>query len=239
VSYSGNTEETVSFANEAFARGLPLAVVSSGGMLATFAKIHELPYVHVPDGIAPRNALLYLVRALLGLLGEDKKLERLAEVDIDLDALEAIAEHDAHFFVSGVPLFYTSSRNTFLARLGTLIMQESARTPAFSNVFPELNHNEMQAFDKDMPEGLEHLFRMLMVRDDADDSRILKRMHLFEKMMRDRTRTVRTLDLTGFTREEALVKIWIRFLYIARFLAETRNINPDTEPFIEEFKSRL
>ncbi len=239
ISYSGNTAETIDFLRAAYAKQYPCAVVASGGILLQFAKEHSLPYAVVPEGRAPRNALAHLVQGLLALLGEDKLLAALSKAAPAREALEEAAEEDAKFLVDGIPLFYTSERNALLGRMGTLIMNESARTPAFRNVFPEMNHNELQAFDTDMPEGLMHTFRMMLIRDESDDPRILRRMQVFEKLMRDRERTVRILDLSGMGRAEALVLMWLRFLGAARHLAESRGINPDTEPLIEEFKTLL
>ncbi|MDB5189533.1 MAG: mannose-6-phosphate isomerase / glucose-6-phosphate isomerase, partial [Parcubacteria group bacterium] len=195
VSYSGNTAETLDFAKKALAAGYPCAVVSSGGLLLQFARENDLPHAIVPPGIPPRNAFGHLTRALCALVDAKRASAALAKVTLDEEALRAEAEQDALFLVHGVPLFYTSVGNDVFSRLGTLIMNESARTPAFRNVFPEMNHNELQSFDTDMPEGLMHLFRMMLIRDECDDPRILKRMHVFEKLMRDRQQTIRTMDL--------------------------------------------
>jgi len=239
ISYSGNTEETVSFAKEAFEKGCAVAVVASGGVLIEFAKHHGIPYVQIPSGIVPRNAFLYLVRGLLGLLGEEEALKTLSEVRLNEQAIKDAAEQDAHFLIHGVPLFYTSGRNVLLGKLATCILAESARTPAFSNVFPEMNHNELQAFDRDMPEGLTCLFRMVVIRDEGDDPRILRRMNVFEKLMRERSHAVRPTDIVCGRRAEFLVVYWMRLLLAARFMAETRGIDSDTQPLIDEFKTRI
>lgn len=239
VSYSGNTEETLHFAHTALERGYRVGVVASGGLLLQFAKTHNLPYAEVQSGHVPRNAYLFLVRGLLGLLGEESLLLELSRVRPGEDALRETAEEDAHYLVHGVPLFYTSERNSVLGRLATLVMDESARTPAFRNTFPEMNHNELQAFDSDMPAGLMHLFRMVLIRDERDDPRVLRRMHIYEKLMRARNQSVRTIDLACDKPAEALVTLWMRLLFAARLLAETRNIDPDTQPLIDEFKTLL
>ncbi len=239
ISYSGNTEETLSFANDAASLGHTVAVVTSGGKLAGFAERSSLPICLVPTGLAPRNALIYLVRALLAFAEEDSLLSEMAALTLDSKHLTDEAEQDAHFMLQSVPLFYTSTRTSALGRIGKLIMNETARTPAFMNVFSELNHNEMQAFDTDMPEGLEHLFRFVLVRDALDDARIARRMDAFTSLMEERGRLIHELDISEMSKSEALVSLWIRFLLAARSLAETRNIHPDEAPLIEAFKKLL
>ncbi len=239
MSYSGNTEETLHFAHAALEKGYRLAVVASGGQLLQFARTYNLPYVAIQAGIVPRNAYMFLVRGFLSLIGEKGLLDALARVQLKESKVMEEAEDDAHFLVHGVPLFYTSNRNALIGSLATLIMDESARTPTFRNTFPEMNHNELQAFDRDMPGGLMHLFRMMLVQDETDGPRIVRRMHVFGKLMKDRAQSVRVVHLSSSNRAEALVSLWIRFIFAARMLAETRGIDPDTQPLVDEFKTLL
>jgi glucose/mannose-6-phosphate isomerase len=239
VSFSGNTEETVSFANEALRAGRRLAVIASGGTLEKFAEREMLPFVSVPTGLRPRYSLVYMVRAALALLTERATLDALAHISLSASALEEDAEELAHFMLPSVPLFYASVRNGVLARLGKIMMNETARTPAFANVFSELNHNEMQAFDTDMPEGLEHLFRFVLVRDGSDHERIVRRMDAFTELMQERGRIMHRVDISSMSRAEAFIHTWTRFLLAARLLAEPRGIDPDGEPLIEAFKKML
>ena len=238
ISYSGTTEETVRFANEAVREGLPLAIVSSGGTLENLAEREGLPFVRVPAGLAPRNALIYMTRALLGVVGAGKALQALAQVVPDEAAITRDAEDDAHFILPSVPLFYSSAEHGLFARMAKLIMNETARTPAFSNEFPELNHNEMQSFDTDMPSGLEHLFRFVLIRSGADSERITRRMDAFTSLMEERGKMVHTIELPP-ERPAALVSTWLRLLSAGRMLAQTRDIDPDAQPLIDAFKKML
>ncbi|MGE5541098.1 MAG: SIS domain-containing protein [Bacillota bacterium] len=238
VSYSGNTEETISFANAALRQGRRLAVVASGGTLADFAEREHLPLVLVPAGHQPRNALLSMTKALLVLAGEEEVAKRLESTVLDMERLTEEAEEDAHFILPSVPLIYASSHAAVLGRIGKILLNETGRTPAFTNVFSELNHNEMQAFDTDMPEGLEHLFRFVVLID-GHDPRIVRRMETFRSVMEDRGRMVRMIDLSQHAREGMLIETWYRFAYAAQALAETRGIDPGTVPLIEAFKRLL
>ena len=239
ISYSGNTEETVSFANAALREKRPLAVVASGGALVDFAEREGLPLALVPAGLVPRNAFMYMVRALLALVGRDEHNQALASLTFSVQELEAAGEEEAHYLLPGVPLFYTSSRNRLVGQMAKLIMNESARTPAFANVFPELNHNEMQSFDSDMPEGLEHLFRIELITDSSDHARVVRRMDTFKVLMEERGRSVAVHPIGEWSREEALARLWLRYILAGRHLAATRVSKPDTQPLVDAFKKRL
>jgi len=238
VSYSGNTEEAVSFANAAASEKRLLAVVASGGTLASFAEREGLPAAIVPAGYAPRNALIYLVRALLALVGETATLSELAGTSFDASMLVEQAEEDAHFMLDSVPLFYASEGSGCLALIGKAVMNETARMPAFANRFPELNHNEMQAFDEDMPPGLQHLFRFMLLRQGGEDARIVRRMDAFTSLMEERGKLVRAMELSGPC-SRRLAETWLRFLLAGRLLAQTRGIDPDAAPLVESFKRLL
>ncbi len=239
ISYSGNTEETVNFANEAKRAGHSVAVVTSGGTLASFAEREGLPLVRVPSGLVPRYAFFYLVRALLALIGEEELLRAIADIKLSLPQLASGSEADAHFLLQTVPLFYTSSSNALLGTLATLVMNETARVPAFKNVFPELNHGEMQAFDYDMPPGLEHLFCFYLISHEHDDPRVLRRMDVFESLMNERGRLSRRIHGEGVSRAELLATTWLHMLGVATLLAETRGINAEASPLVESFKRAL
>lgn len=239
VSFSGNTEETVSFANEAVRTGKRLGVVSSGGALEKLAEHETLSFVSVPTGLRPRYSIVYMVRAALALIHDTKTLTELSQITLAAEDMNAEAEELAHFMLPSVPLFYASTRNSVLARLGKIMMNETARTPAFTNVFSELNHNEMQAFDTDMPEGLTQLFRFVLVRDASDAPRIVRRMDAFTELMMERGRLVQNIDISNMSRAHAFIHAWTRFLFAARLLAETRGIDADSEPLIEAFKKML
>src|SRR5687768_6223535 len=61
VSYSGNTEETLSAYADARKKGCSIIVVTSGGRLAELAKADGIPVISVPGGQPPRTALGYLL----------------------------------------------------------------------------------------------------------------------------------------------------------------------------------
>jgi glucose/mannose-6-phosphate isomerase len=75
MSYSGETEETLSAFLDALRRGCMIFCVTSGGSLAKYARKQKIPYVQVPGGMPPRAALPYMLVPLLilfekvGLIG--------------------------------------------------------------------------------------------------------------------------------------------------------------------------
>ncbi len=240
ISYSGNTEETLSFAQRAGALGYALAIVTdAGGDLEQFAQEKGVPHVIVPGGIQPRDALFYLLHALLLLLGREDLSEQLRAVSFDAEIAERNAQTLSRALANAFPIFYASRRNGFLAHTAKIQMNESGKMPAAANVFPELNHNEMQSYDVAAPEAVGQLARFVLFVDQSDDPRIARRMALFAKLMGERSRAVVQLPLAQGMRAEQLVSAWYVTHQAARSLASARHIDPDQVPLIESFKAQL
>src|SRR3989344_2150951 len=76
ISYSGNTEETISAYLEAVEKKLPVISLAVGGKLIELAKKNETPYIQMPNAsIQPRSALGYSMKAMMKAI--DRKSTRL------------------------------------------------------------------------------------------------------------------------------------------------------------------
>ncbi len=64
ISYSGNTEETISGLEDAIKNNLDWAVISSGGKLIEYALEHNKEFIKIPSGLQPRAAFGYLTQAV-------------------------------------------------------------------------------------------------------------------------------------------------------------------------------
>jgi glucose/mannose-6-phosphate isomerase len=189
LSYSGNTEETLAGVTAALAAGLPIAGVSAGGELAALASDHGFPLVTVPGGLQPRAALGYMLSALLQVLGSagvaPDPRDDLSEAASGWDALageggaaEGLAADLADALDGRIAVVYGSSGLTGPAaqRWKTQI-NENAKWPAWWNLFPELDHNEIVGWS-----GLADLSRrrvgVVVLRDLDDHPQVAARVRL-------------------------------------------------------------
>ncbi len=242
ISFSGNTEETLSFAHTALKQSLPLVIISSGGELLSFAEKNTLPFITVPKGEQPRNAMFFLLHSLIALLsfaGKQNLLEDFNAISFNEKNANETAQALANTLAGKLPIFYASRRNGFLTYMSKILMNETAKTPAFTNVFPELNHNEMQSFDTFAPEEVGKLSRFVFLRDSEDNPRIVRRMDVLKELFEKRNRSVTDIAISGATRMEKLVSTWFVMYLTARSMALVRNVDPDSVPMVEDFKKRL
>ena len=148
-SYSGNTEEVISAFEKGIEHNLSIVIISTGGKLIELAKKHSISYIQMPDtNIQPRNAIGYSLKALLKVIGDEKTLEELSKLSESLNPSEYEEEGKelAEKLKSKVPVIYSSTRNMPIAYNWKIKFNETGKIPAFYNVFPELNHNEMAAY---------------------------------------------------------------------------------------------
>ncbi len=238
-SYSGNTEEVISAFNMALSKNLPMAVVSMGGKLLELARQNSIPHVEMPDWeLEPRLALGLNFRALLKVLGQGEALDMVSKVQ--LDDCEKKGKELAEKLRGFVPVIYSSRKNGPIAYTWKIKINETAKKPSFSNVFPELNHNEMVGFDAgEVSKLLSQNFYFIFLRDETDSPRILKRMEITSRLFQDQKLNVETIELTGdniFTKIFSSLQLadWVSY-----YIAKEYGIDPADMSAIEEFKKQI
>lgn len=161
-SYSGNTEETLNCYRQIVGSAKHTVVVSAGGKLSELAK-NNCGSVKLPDGYPPRSALGYLFTAVLKIL-EHYELIPSQEEEIkgvignlmskagvichNFASEQNLAKVSANQMLGKIPLIYAVSPDySPLAYRFKCQMNENVKYPAFCHTFPEMNHNEIEAWE--------------------------------------------------------------------------------------------
>lgn len=242
-SYSGNTEEVLSAYKEAQKKDLALAAISIGGKLIGYAKKDGVPYVQMPDtGIQPRSALGFSFMGLLKILGREKELREMSKLAklLKPKPIEPKGKALAKRMKDRIPIIYSSRKNWTIAWNWKIKLNETGKVPAFYNVFPELNHNEMNGFDVTArSRHLSERFYFLILKDNSDHKKIQKRMKVVEKLYKDRNLGVETLELKGKTSAEKIFNSLILADWIAVYTAQLYGLESEQVPMVEEFKKLI
>lgn len=239
-SYSGNTEEVVDFAAEAYAKGYDLAIITTGGKLLDFAKENELPYIVLPQtGIQPRTALGFSSLALASLVEPDliPELQSLADVLGD-ESIREQAKELSEGLTSKIPIIYSSAQNKALSYIWKITMNETAKIESYFNIFPELNHNEMQSFEKDS-QNIDVSRHFIIIHDSNDEPRIELRMKTTENLYQEQGHTVSSIFLEGESTTEKVFRSVLLANWTAFYIASSRGAEAEQVPLIEEFKKRI
>jgi glucose/mannose-6-phosphate isomerase len=242
-SYSGNTEETLDAFEMAYTKNMPLAAISIGGKLMSRAKKYGVPYIQLPDtGIQPRSALGFSIMALCSMMNERELQNELSALSVQLkpDLIEDQGRSLAMRLKNRVPIIYTSSRNRAVAYNWKIKFNETGKIPAFYNVFPELNHNEMIGFDvAELTRPLSEIFYCIILKDASDDARIQKRMMVLENQYKERGMPVESFEMKGETEFYKIFSSLITADWAAFHIAKLYGVEPELVQMVEEFKGLM
>jgi glucose/mannose-6-phosphate isomerase len=244
-SYSGNTGETVSSFEEALANKLPCVGISSGGKVVEMCKSNNIPYVLMPPPekiLQPRMAaacnfaVLFQILVNAGMI-EDKKNEfrktadKLKESEKEFeDQGKKIASETA----GKTPVVYSSTKFKSIAMIWKIMFNENAKTPAFWNFYPELNHNEMVGFTK-----LQGKFHVINLRDKNDHPRNLRRIEATSGILEDYGVSTTTIDVPE---DGMLYRIFSTLqigCWASYYLALKYEIDPTPVDMVEKLKEEL
>lgn len=242
ISYSGNTEETLSAVKSAMRKGARIVVVTSGGKLKLQAEQLNKAIVEVPEGIQPRAALPYLFLPLLNVMHNSGLIpDPSPEISSAVNALKAAASSYrerarslAEKLVGKVPLIYSSDRMAGVAYRWKTQLNENAKIHAFTHVFPELNHNELVGYSK-----LNANYYVIMLEDESDSRRVKERVKLTKEMIGKKDVASTQIVIKG---EHILTRI-LSAVHIGDlasvYLAKLTGVDPEPVIIIEDFKKQL
>jgi glucose/mannose-6-phosphate isomerase len=250
ISYSGDTEETLSSVKVALERGARLLLISSDGELERLAEEHGLPLIKVPGGLQPRAALGYLLLPILRVLSEaglfsEEELLRLPDLLQEIGAhwgcavplRDNLAKELARRLHGGVPLIYGVEGTTDVAALRWKTqINENSKQPAFWNVIPELCHNEIVGFER---ADLLSNVRVILLRSDLDYQRNLTRLEIMKLFFKGRGVEYEEARAAGEGRLAQLLSLIYLGDFVSVYLALLNGVDPTLVRPIAEFKERL
>jgi glucose/mannose-6-phosphate isomerase len=164
ISYSGNTEETLSCMLDAAKRGCQIISISSNGALGRVTRALGLPLIELPKMAAARASLPYLFAPLPYLLAKVGFLSP-ERVESEIGDTIRVVDKMARELAIEVPVEENSAKKFALEIFGTIPVvycynpyksvglrfkdqvNENCKLPARCDVFPELNHNEIMGWE--------------------------------------------------------------------------------------------
>jgi glucose/mannose-6-phosphate isomerase len=251
ISYSGNTEETISGLNEAINNGFDFAVISSGGKLIELAKDNNKQYIQIPSGLQPRAAFGYLAQAVCIFLDNNEKTDytsQLKESGVYLnnllkDAEKSDIENLANAFAEDIKnktcVIYGGTGLTELvsSRWKTQI-NENAKAKAFIGSMPEVHHNEILSWQADK-DGTRENFIIIFLRSPYEHPQIKKRFELTEKLLGEEVKILNIYPKEQNDKLKILMELVLLGDLISIHLAKYLNMVPEDIDTIEKLKKLL
>jgi glucose/mannose-6-phosphate isomerase len=254
VSYSGSTEETLAAMGEAHERGARTIAVSSGGPLAETARSHGIAHIEIPSGLQPRASLGYLSLPILAAL---QTMGLVPALDADVDEAVAIlsdladrchrkeprdsnpAKRLAAVLEDKIAVIYGGS-----AVAGTAAMRfkcdlnEYGKVPAFWNVFPELNHNEIVGWTT-MGSLTSESMVLVLLRDVDEHERVGLRFEITQRLIEGSFSDVHELRSSGESTLARLLSLVFVTQLASIYVGLAQGIDPGPVEVIQELKAEL
>ena len=237
VSYSGNTEETLSACKQAIEKKATVIGVTTGGKLAKLCD----KIIKIPENYQPRAAIGYLFFPMLGILYNSKiinvkntDLNEMLNLLKSVDSYKEEAQLLAKQIEKKIPVIYSSELLSPIAYRFKTQINENAKYPAYTNIFPEMNHNEINALQ--FMDRSKYI--IIMIRDDYDHERIKKRMDISKDIFEHRV-DVEEIHTEG----KGLLARMFSTIFLgdltSYFLAIRNRVDPTPVHVIEDLKKAL
>ena len=248
-SYSGNTEETISALKEAVSRKAQVVCLTTGGEVEKICKKEDIPFFSLQKGFQPRYALWGNFFALLKIV-EKLKLT-VSQEKIVLSIIELLKSKGEEFSKESnqaldiaeslngyIPVIYSVS--DFTSSVGTRLkgqFNENSKLHAFSNFFPEMNHNEIIGWETVAEKQIK--CKAVFIYDESYNSRVKKRFEIVSDLIRQTGTEIITLKSSQADFKLRLMELIFLGDFISYYLAIVRGYDPSTIKNINYLKEKL
>ncbi len=253
LSYSGNTEETISSYYEGRKKNAKIIILTSGGRLKELAEDSNIPAITIPGGLPPRQALGYsffpLLYALSGLSGKkpdarviDETIAYLSKIKVFLKPERKTKENTAKKIAlklyKKIPLIYGAQDHidTVVLRFRNQL-EENSKHISFNHIFPEMNHNEIVGWEN--PKALLKDIAVVFFRDREDHRRTQLRMDITKGIISKYTKNIIEINSKG---NNLLCRMfYLIYLgdFISFYLAILNKADPTPVEKVKYLKDRL
>ena len=251
VSYSGNTEETLSALRDGRRRGMKTLCLSTGGKMEKYCARESVPLIKIPTGHQPRASTGYMLFPLLklfdkaglaGTINFDRLIRDLEEMGDSWNSSVPTEGNKpkqlAREFSGKVPVIYgTRSNSKVVAYRWKTQINENAKQPAFWNAFPELNHNETVGYQ--LGSDLMENGKVVLLKNGMDIERNELRMKIMEDLFSDEGIEYAIVEAPEGDKFTRLIGQIYFGDYFSVYLALLNEVDPSPVKLIESFKARM
>jgi len=203
LSYSGETEESLSVFLDALKKGCMIYCISSGGNLIKHAKRLGVPHLMVPSGMPPRAALPYMLTPLLLLIEKIGLVTTLSDELVEaIEILKQISKDNlpkiptnknqskqiAMGIGNTVPVIYAFGIYSSIAHRFKQQFNENSKIPSAWDIFSELNHNEIVGWEQSGK--FSKKYSLIFLRDKIEPIQMKSRIEI--------TKSISSLPLKTF-----------------------------------------
>ena len=251
VSYSGNTEETLSCLLQAINNHAMIFCITSNGIMEKVCEKRGIPYVKLPKGRPPRTALAFLFTPMPILLEKlGLRLNAIDEIRQMAKTLRELREEIAPW----IPHEKNMAKQIALSlkdRIATIYayvdyypaafrfktqLNENSKHIAKCELLPELDHNEIMGWEweHNLLGNIEAIF--LLGGDEPETIKV--RVDVTAGIIAEKAK-VEYIRGIGESYLEKLFTLIYMGDYISYYLAIVKGVDPTPIKYIDRLKSEL
>jgi len=251
VSYSGETEETLSALLHAVKRHCMIVTVSSGGHLRAFSQKLEIPHIQIPEGFAPRAAIAYLFFPLVTVMEKIGVNKETDEVEESLQILQKtsrenalttpfeknLAKKLASEIEGTIPIVYGFRQYSAVARRLKCQFNENSKVPSKFDMFSELNHNEVVGWEAS--NNLTKNFSIVFLRDPEEPLEIKQRIQVTKQIASPKVSKILEIHALGKKKLAKMLSAQYIGDFASVYLALLQGVDPSPTKTISYLKQEM
>lgn len=255
-SYSGNTEEVLSCAQQAQEKKAQIMVITAGGKLKNLVQEKKYPaYIidpqHNPSD-QPRMAIGYAIMGSIGLLSAASIIKvKTEEMEAAVKAVLVMAEQCrvevpqeknrakllALSIIDRRPVLVVSQFLRGAAHTATNQFNENAKIFADYKVVPEINHHLLEGLSYPKSNATNHLF--LFLNSKLYHPRNQVRMDLTQQVVNQKSINTLDIELQLESKMAQVFECLTLFAYTNFYLAMLEKVDPAPISTVDWFKEQL
>lgn len=250
LSYSGETEESLSAFLDALKKKCLICCISSGGKLIEYSKKIGLPHIIVPSNIPPRAALPHMFTPLLVAIEKCNLVQSSEELHEAIEILGLISKENSPKIATknnfskklsvnigtSIPVVYGFGVFNAVARRYKQQFNENSKIPSRWDVFSELNHNEIVGWEQ--KGKLSEYYSAIILRDANEPPAIKARIELTKSLMDIPSKTLEVWSKGESNLEKMLSLICIGD-FTSIYHAIMNRIDPTPVNTINKLKNKM
>jgi len=254
ISYSGNTEETISAFKIAYQKKCNIISISCGGKLQDFSEKRGVVHLQIPSGFQPRAALAYSLFTLIVIFKRIGLFRGNIESDID-ESIEVtqelvannnksvneennLSKQIARKIFNTIPQIYGWGFYNPVATRWRQQFNENSKVIAREDVISECNHNDIVGWSLN-PDSSKN-FSCILFRDKENESLYMQtRLNFMKHLFEGSTAHIIEIHPKGKSRLAKMIYTMYLGDFVSCYLAILRKIDPTPVDIIKELKQRL
>jgi glucose/mannose-6-phosphate isomerase len=252
MSYSGDTEETVSAFEAGLDSGAKKLVITTGGRLLALAQANGVPAFVFDYKSTARGALGYAMMPLLAIAGKvgivGDKADDVEETVILMEHMAGRigenvrlahnpAKHLAERLEGRLPVIYGAGILAGVARRWKTQLNENSKLWCFWEDLPEANHNAIVGYG--LPPEMAARAFVIFLRGPALHPRIRLRYELTSKALSEAGVANETVDAEGRSPLAQMMSTIFFGDYVSLYLAIQAGVDPSPTTAIVDLKRSL